>query len=340
MALGLFLLFISCQKEHVEINEPDKRTAITANDNIAGLILKVALKDGSHDNIIDACSEISINYPYSIRVKNEVIDINSMEGVEAVKLNYFQFRNNINIIYPVTVIYSDYSESILSNTGELRKIQNQYNSIERDADIECIDFVYPIEITLYNTTYQESDLIIIQNDKDLYEVFHDINDRIVAIKYPILLETSDGNSITINDNTELENEITKADDGCDEDDEIEFSDEDYPYDLLIATQPWKVLLYVDKFNETPLFSSYVLDFKRNNTVQIHKKTGTVNGKWELTVNEKNKLLKIEFKTDEKPIVWLNQEWEIMNASPVIIEMETESDSEGNIRKVILQASNK
>ncbi|MBI9064203.1 MAG: hypothetical protein JEZ14_19620 [Marinilabiliaceae bacterium] len=339
MALGLFLLCISCQKEHVEISEPDKSTAITANDIVAGLILKVALKDGSYDNIIDRCSEISIQFPYSIHVRNEIIEITSVEDIETLKLEYFQFRNSIHIIYPVTVIYSDYSESILTNTGDLHKIQNQYHSKDADADIECIDFIYPIEITLYNTSYQKSDFRTIKSDKDLHEVFHDINDQIIAIQYPIHLETSDGNTFTINDNVELEREISKVENSCNEEDDEEFSDEDYPYEALLLREEWKILLFKDTTNETSRFRSYGLDFKADKTVQAKSGKEMVYGTWELTINENLKQLKIKFNTDKTPINWLNQEWEITNTNPVIIKMEAESDSEESEKKLILQASN-
>jgi len=335
MALGLVLLCISCQKEHVEINEPDKRTAITANDIVAGLILKVALKDGSYDNIIDRCSEISIQFPYSIHVRNEIIEITSVEDIETMKLEYFQFRNSIHIIYPVTVIYSDYSESILNNTGDLRKIQNQYQSKDGDADIECIDFIYPIEITLYNTSYQKTDLWIIKNDKDLHALFRDIQDQIVSIKYPIQLKTSDGNRITINDNVELEREISKFENTCDEGDNEEFSDEDHPYNILLTTQPWTVSLTINDSDQSHFFNDFNLKFKRNNTVQIQTKSGTENGSWKLTTSN-SKLLDIAIKTTESPFIWLNEEWIIINVSLSTIEMEVKSDGEGSKKRLILQ----
>jgi len=339
MALMLVLLFISCQKEHFEINEPDKHTAITANDNVVALILRVALKDGSYDNFIDRCSEISVPFPYSISIKDEQVEINSTEDIETLKLDYFQFRNSIHLIYPVTVIYSDYSESILTNTGDLRKIQNQYNSKEGDADIECIDFNYPIEIHMYNTNYQKSDSRTIKSDKELYEVFYDINERIVTIQYPIQLKTPDGNTITINDNTELEREISKFENSCNEEDEEEFSDEDYPYETILLREEWKVLLFEDRTNETSRFRSYILNFNADNTIQAKSGKEMVNGTWELTINENLKQLKIKFNTDKTPLNWLNQEWKLINTNPVTIEMKTESDSEGSEKKLMFQIAN-
>ena len=66
LTLALSIMFISCQEEYVDIEEPDKSITISADDHIADLIFKVVLKDGSFDNIIDRCSEISIKFPYSV----------------------------------------------------------------------------------------------------------------------------------------------------------------------------------------------------------------------------------------------------------------------------------
>ncbi len=230
IALAIVAIFIGCQREYLKISEPDKETTITANDPIVDLLLKVALKDGSFDNIIDRCNEISIKFPYSVKIKNEILEITSKKDAESVKAEYFQVRNSINIVYPVTIVFSDYTEIIISNTGELRKIQNQYNTTIEDDDIECIDFIYPVEIALYDTVYQELVMMDVGGDRDLYNVFKEMNNTIAEIEYPILMESSDGNTATIENNMELENVINEgANTGCDEEDDIVSSSGSTPY---------------------------------------------------------------------------------------------------------------
>ncbi|MFA8433101.1 MAG: hypothetical protein ACEPOZ_01165 [Marinifilaceae bacterium] len=338
VAITVMMLFISCQKDYVEMNEPDKSIAISANDPIADLIHKIVLKDGSFDNIIDRCSEISINYPYSVTIKEERIDITSVDDIKSITLEYFQFRNAIHINYPVTVSFSDYSESVLSNAGELHRIQNRYNGRSSDDDIECIDFQYPIEISMYNTRFQKSDEMLARNDRDMHRLFRDINDLIVQISFPVVVDTQNGKTISIRNNFELEDEIEKLIGTCDENDRVEFSDEDYPYDQLLIQKEWKVLAYLDNGNHTEQFQSYVLNFKEDHTIQINTNAGTFNGTWELSITGKLKKLKMEFDTDETPIAWLNQEWEIKNSSSINIEMETEKDPEGSKKKLILSSS--
>ncbi len=226
MVLFVFSLFISCQEEYIDISEPDKNVAISFSDTLVDLILRVTLNDGSFDNIIDGCSEISIQYPYSVRIRNEVIEINSLEDIERIKQEYQQFINAIIIQFPVTVIFSDYSEAILDNQGELKKIQKQFNKNEKGDAIECLDFIYPVDLSLFNTKYQKSDFIRAGKDKDLHGIFKNINDKIIEIDFPVDVELADGTIININNNQELKNEILNAIGNCDEDDEMEFSGND------------------------------------------------------------------------------------------------------------------
>ncbi len=341
IAAMAFVLFAGCQKEYLEVSEPDNDATITATDSVAGLVLKIALKDGSFDNIIDRCSEISINFPYSVRIKNEVLEVSSSEDVQNIKLEYFDLRNEFNLEYPVTVTFSDYTETVLSNKGELRQIQNQHNTTVYDDDIECIDFIYPFEASVYNTQYQKYDQIEIEDDMELYDVFNKINDLVIELKYPIEVKNLGGIITTINNNKELEKKIreeVKA--GCDEEDETEFTDEDYPYSDLIINNEWEIFFYADTIDQSNLFNFYLLDFKNDNTVQAIKGAEVINGTWELIIGQNLTTFKIEFNTDVMPISWLNQNWEIVKTNPVFIEMQAESVSGEYVSELKLKKLNK
>ena len=220
------MLFARCQEEYIQISDLDKSVAFTANDTIADLIMRVTLKDGSFDNIIDKCNEVSIKFPYSVKIKNEIITVTSAEDVEYIRQEYFQFINAITIKYPVTVVFSDYSESVLSNQGELQKIKNQYNTNLEDDDIECIDFIYPLEVNLYNAEFQKPDFVVVGDDKDLHGILKNMKDMIVEVGYPIQVELFDGTMVNISNNLELKNEIMNVMGSCDEGDEVEFITEE------------------------------------------------------------------------------------------------------------------
>ncbi len=213
--LILLSIFNSCQTEFVEIEEPDTSETINVNDNVSALILNVILKDGSFDNVIDKCNGISIKFPYTIQVDDKLLTISSLQDINKATLNDSAV---ITIVFPITVVFSDYSERKLSGKDELEAIQEQFGEIV-DDDIECIDFVYPIELAIYNTTYQKSSVVKVMNDQNMYDIFSQISNLIVGIKYPINLITPEGDSIQVNSKEELETEISNTIGKCDEDDD-------------------------------------------------------------------------------------------------------------------------
>lgn len=334
MTLALLVMFTNCQEEYVEINEPDKSKTISADDNIADLILKVVLKEGSFDNIINRCSEISINFPYSIIIDAQLYNVSSQEDIDIIMFDYYRLRDDIAINYPVTISYSDYSETVLNNADKLEQIQEQHNDDLNDNDIECIDFVYPIELTLYNTEFQKTNLIVAYDDYDLFNIFVDISNLIIEFDFPISVEIENGEIINIANNFELENSIVSVISGCDGNDDVEFDDEDFPYAEIIAAQEWEVSFYSDTTDATSSFNSYIFNFNSDNIVQAKAGTEIIYGNWEIG-SDSLTYLDIEFDIEETPIEWLNDSWLIKNFSSAFIEMEAESDFDGFTKKLNL-----
>lgn len=333
--LVLAIVFISCQKEYENVNEPDKRQAISADDNIADLILKVVLKDGSFDDIIDRCSEINIKFPYSILVDDQLLQINSLEDIEVLYIDYFHYRDDIEINYPITVIYSDYSEAVLDDSDELEEIQEQVNTDLPDDDIECIDFIYPVEITIFNTAYQKADHIVANNDAEMNDVFQDLSDIILEIEYPIQVTTHNDNTILVADNFDLENQINEFKNSCDENDNVEFSDEDHPLSELLRSGTWKVSLYSDTSDVTQSFSPFSIEFKPDFSMLVTGNSETISGEWEFDLYDNVKMLEFELDTDEIPLVWLNDDWEVLAANNSEVQMQAESDFDGHAKKLNL-----
>lgn len=338
MSILLILALVSCQKEFVDIREPDKSVTITADDPVADLILKVVLKDGSYDNIIDRCSEISIKFPYSILIEDQTYTIDSQEDIDIIKLDHFFERDDIEIVYPITISYRDYSEETLTNEDELDEIQELYNTELSDDDIECLDFIYPIEIALYNAVKQITDVVTVDNDAEMHNIFEDIDELFVEISYPIELELLSGEKISVVNNFQLEDEISQIIDSCDEEDEVEFSEEDYPYVDLLARGEWSVSFYADTSNETSVFSGYTFNFSSDFTVQANTMAVTISGLWELDVTTDLTILEIDFDTEETHLAWLNDEWKITSAKADRIELEAESDFDGYIKTLHLAKS--
>ncbi|PLX15112.1 MAG: hypothetical protein C0599_17430 [Salinivirgaceae bacterium] len=324
-----------CQDEYAEIEEIDSSITITANDNVVGLISKVVLKDGSYDNFIDRCSEISINYPYSIIIEELQLNITSQEDINDIMLEYYEYRDDIEINYPITASYSDYSEIVIQNEDELEEIQENNNVELIDDDIECIDFIYPIEISLYNTNYQTTETAIVYNDYEMYVLFSNVSNLIIEFTLPINLKTYNNETITVANINELEDEINGVIDSCDEADDVDFDENGYPIFELITMHNWSISYYSDSTIETSAFSTYSLKFNPDYTIEIEDNSNIYYGEWEIQ-SDSLSALDIEIDTDTTPLIWLNEEWDIINTGLNTIEMETESDFEGITKKLNLQ----
>lgn len=344
------VLFTGCQKEYVKINEPDKKVTISPGDTIADLIRKVTLKDGSFDNIIDGCSAISIKFPYNIQVNDQLVQINSLGDIEAIIQGSIQYEDDFELIFPVTILYSDYSELTLNSEDDLEALQVRYNANLNDDDIECLDFVYPIDLCTYNTMFQNANCITAENDFDLYNLFNDLTDLVVEIEYPIEVKTSDNFTFTISDNTELEDQINNYINSCDENDEVEFNEDNDSTDSssveisdtsLITSGEWTITLFADETEDTEdtvSFSSYLIKFNPDFTVQAVSGTETIDGIWDFRVYDNLKTILIEFNSDESLLEDLNDEWEILVLTNDTIELQAESDSDGLYKKLSLSKS--
>lgn len=335
------VLITGCQQEFNKIKEPDKTLTISAGDTVADLVRRVVLKDGSFDNIIDKCSAISIQFPYSIQIDEQVFQINTSNDVDWMKQNYLDNWEDIEVVFPVTVIYNDYSESEIYNEDEMEVIQQQYNVNLDDEDIECLDFVYPVDLCLYNTTYQNADCITANNDFELFKIFENINDTLIELGYPLQLKTLDDNLIPVSDNVELKNQLLSYINSCDENDEVEFETEEdstevtdnSEYIAILTSGDWNITLYSDSTDKTSSFDSFLFDFNSDFTLsaitdaELETETDPVLGIWEINIEDSVKLLKLEFNSYGEPLDWLSEEWEITTIDDISIIMQTISDSE-------------
>ena len=338
MSIILMLALVSCQKEFTDIREPDKGVTISPDDAVAELILNVVLRDGSFDNMIDRCNEISINFPYSIQIGDQPYTIDSREDIDVITLDHFYERDDIEIIYPVSISYSDYTEEMLSDPDELELIQERYNSELSDDDNECLDFVFPIEIALYDAVKQTTDVLTADNDLEMYGIFSNMDDLLVEIEFPIELASISGDRTTIQDNFQLEDEIRQFDGSCDEEDDVEFSDEDYPLMDLISSGEWHLTWYSDTTNETSAFSGYTFAFSTDLSVRVNTGGAIAEGAWEPDAYDASIFLEMSFDTDETPLVWLNHEWKITHVNSHVIEGEAESDFDGYVKTLHLARS--
>jgi len=330
------LLLSGCQKEFSEIEEPSVEDVIKPNTNLATLILRVTFKDGSSDNLIDGSSCTSLKFPVSIELDNQILTINSEEDIEKLKSNYGQLLDDIDLVYPITVILDDYSELVVTNEDQLENLQEDcFDNID-DRDIECIDFVYPFELAVFNTETQVADVVKVSDDKNLYYLFNDIEDILVTINYPITLILSDGSNIEIHNNEDLEESIDDAEDDCEEEEEDREEHREFISHLI--SNVWEVSLFADAKDETLSFTGYTISFGTDETLLATKGGNEIPGEWEFDIEDNENELEISFDTDDSPLIWLNEEWEVVSSNETSVFMEAPSEIEGLVKKLTISVS--
>ena len=288
-----FLMFTSCQDEVTEITDSTEQETIIPNSNLATLMRNTSTMDGSADNIIDHANCLSINLPVTVIVNGVEITIDSDEDYEVIEAIFDEFdddNDDIEIIFPITIILSDFDVIEITNYNELFQfIEECSGENEEDDDIECIDFVYPITISVYDSNFQVIETITINTDEALYNFIEGLEGGILAsINFPISMILSDGSTEEINNNDELETVINAAEDDCDEDDDNDYNDDDNNdipendfIDLLINCT-WTVdKLEIDDQDLEEQYVGYVFNFNENGTVEVTSNGTTLSGTWSL-----------------------------------------------------------
>jgi hypothetical protein len=302
----LTALFMSCQTEVSEIIQPSQDEALQANTTVANLVQKTATKDGSKDNIIDNASCISVQLPVTVNVNGLEIIIDSEEDFDVIEAIFDASDDDfdtLDIIFPIVIILSDFSEINIDNADELKSFVDQCeDENEFDDDIECIDFIYPITLSIFDSENQLAETVTVSNDEDFYHLIDEIEDYfIVQINFPITLELYDGTYLTINDMEELENTIDQADGKCDEDDDNDYNDDDC-YDCteeqikdLLVLCSWEVdKIIVNNTDNTEQYKNFLFTFFEDGTVKAKAEFNEIIGNWTVDSSVNEILVKLEF----------------------------------------------
>lgn len=284
------LTLASCRKEETEFIQAPEEETLNPNSNVALLMQRTASNDGSNDNIVDRANCFSIAFPYTINVNSQQLYINSQSDFEIIECVFSDDDvNEVEINFPITIILSDFSEVSIANTTELNNYINSCNGEnEADDDIECIDFEYPIEASIFNANNQLLDTVYLQSDSQLYSFIDDIDeDDIVILEFPITVYLANGSEVTINNLNELETAIENADNTCDEDDDYDYEDDDCDNctlamveELLLNCSDWEVDKLERNNNDYDnLYDGYEFNFFSNGTMSVYWSGITADGTW-------------------------------------------------------------
>jgi len=299
MMLFFFAMtLLSCQEEIVEITEPANEASLKVDTKVASLIQRTAMKDGSKDNIIDGASCIDVQLPVSVIVNGLEIIIDEEADFETIEAIFDETdfdEDLLEIIFPITIVTSNYEEFVITNLDEFELYTAE--CVEKDIiddDIECLDFVYPIAISVYDSANQLLNTVEIMNDKHFYNfIDHMEGYHVVVINFPVSVVLYDGTEHVINNMEELE-QIMEATDGlCDEDDDCDYDDDDCEectqerlLEMLMACPLQIDRLKINNEEITEEFKDFTMQFFEDGVVKIIGGDTETFGEWDIeTTNE-------------------------------------------------------
>ena len=236
ISLVSLISLTSCQNDSSQSSNK-----ITANSTLKTLLSRVTQKRTSSDNVIDSTSCFTIKLPVTVMVNNQEVIITTPADYQAVA-NVFDDDDSdddhINFVFPITVIYADFTELVVTSSQQLHSLKEACHEDDVDNDdddsnddddnaINCISLTYPFVIsTTDNGTPTD---VTINNDQDLYVLLETVQGgNTVTINYPISIFDANGQTIVVENNNQLEDNIYEATTECgnhDSDDENDNDDD-------------------------------------------------------------------------------------------------------------------
>ncbi|NHF60520.1 hypothetical protein FK220_014285 [Flavobacteriaceae bacterium TP-CH-4] len=293
LLLVLSLINLSCKKEEFEFIGTPPEQALPPDSNVANLLQRISLKDGSDDNIIDGANCLTLVLPVTVTVNGTVVVVETPNDFDTIE-DIFELMDDDNdtleITFPIAVTLNDFTELTVSDQNELDALAQACGpENQEDDDIECVDIKYPFGASLFNPNSELTSTISIQNDQMLYNFILDLDpEDIVSIDFPIIVILNDRTEKEVFGLVELESIIENAKDSCDEDDDNDFDDDDCDdcttsqlTDVLVDCPDWRV----DKLerNDQDLednYTDYLISFENDGTLTALFNTNSFAGTWE------------------------------------------------------------
>ncbi|WP_460219577.1 hypothetical protein [Psychroserpens sp. MEBiC05023] len=290
--LSSIMFFTSCRKEETELIETPPEDLLTPSALVTNLMLRTATNDGSNDNILDLANCFNIQLPVTVTANSIEVIVNSESDyalVESIFDNSDDDTDTLVITYPITIIFSNFSEIIVNNETELANFAATCNGENiSDEDIECIDFVYPFSASIFNIENELISTEIFNNDNELYVFINGISENdIITLNFPISVILSDGSQVEVNSLSDLQFIISNYQDDCDEDDDYDYNDDDCDFctpeeleTILIDCPDWEVdKLERNDTNYDDAYDGYLFNFFSDGTLSVFWNTTTVYGTW-------------------------------------------------------------
>lgn len=305
--LGLFAL--SCQSDdESQVTIPPG--SLTKSNPLTALLSRVSQNPTFKDNVLDGTSYCSVQLPVTVVVNYNRVVVSSKEDYSLVSSIIDEYENDddkINFVYPITMLYRDYDQVVVNSESELIALKESYGEYEDFHEIDCIDFVYPFVIKVYDSNSQIANSVTVNSNVQLVKFIENLKATdIYELAYPVAMVSGPSNeTITIRNNQELNIAIESVIDLCDDD----AAPGDDKLAEIVVNGTWRVAYFVEENrDETYEFEGYNFLFLSNGTIKATKSNTTIYGTWSSYLDDGKEKIDIDF--DGTKLKELSEDWDI------------------------------
>ena len=325
----VFLSLASCQKEEETIIH-DNTQSFVKTSPIAGLLARTSQNPTSTDNILDSTSCFSVVLPVSVIVNSQEIVVTNQTDYQIVQDAINEFSNDddiVNFIYPITIKFQNFQTLVVQTPDQLDDVLDDCDDDDGFDEIDCITLVYPIVINVYDSNNQIADTVTITSNSMFFNFLANLSSNtFVAISYPISAVNSNGQTIIINSNLQLEDFIEDSIDDCDEN---SGGGSNPDFSEVLTSGTWYISYFQEDDDiETDDFAGYNFTFASNGTSIAVKNAISTNGTWNVFVDSGQNKLELTFNDDN--LDELEEDWRIIEFSTTVIKLKHVSGGDGSI----------
>ncbi len=197
--LLVITIITSCQND-IDIDTSNNDTN-NSDSVFTSKVRRTSMFNGAFDDILDGSPCFAIQYPINILLNTIPTTLNSQTD-----LGIITATDIIHISYPIVLTNYDYTETTITNQQEFNTAISSCQSLVASGNgpIDCIDFIYPLNI-FTATKNQSQDIFEITSNQELYTFITNLDSNtLYSFQFPLqILEPNLGN-ITIENNTALD----------------------------------------------------------------------------------------------------------------------------------------
>lgn len=325
----LIFIFFSCQQEELEIIDATKNPeTITLTSPLAGLVKRVTQTPTGVDNVLDNCSCFRVVLPVTVIVNNQNFLVGTQGDYQVVQNAMNAFSNDddiVNFIYPITIQFQNSQTQVISNSDMLDDALDDCDDDDGLDEIDCIQFVYPVNINVYDANNQLAQTISIQSNSQFYNFIHNLtSNQFIAFQFPVAIINTNGQTFSLANNQQLLEFIDDSIDNCNSN-SGGGSSGSTDLTTVLTNGSWRITYFFDEVEETSQYNSYIFTFISNGN-SVATGNQTINGTWNTYMDNGTKKLNLSY--DGLTLDEVEEDWNVIEFTSSIIRLKHVSGGNG------------